>query len=157
MTSGHGDSGSPIWNLSKSSSDSTVILAGVLWGGPGDTTWYSPFGRVVDELYWGGNVTVVANSPYVVDSVPPPYGVDLSAPNTMRPDVVCYATATAYDGTAPYIYQWSTGFADTTAGSSYGGFDGGTISVTVTDAQSAQVYASAYTEIDQNANSNCEF
>jgi hypothetical protein len=237
MHSDHGDSGSPVWDSSKSSSDSTVVLVGLLWGGPGYTTYYSTFGRIVDELHWDDNITVVADSPWVVDPVgltaqvggpatitqagvhtwsayadggignysyqwwymewgtstwvplgtgqtqdryvdgqTLPFYIDvtitsgsqtqdsyiwvswsslsvgISAPIRMRPDVVCWATATAQAGTPPYTYDWSTGASGSSAQ-----FMGGSISVTVTDADGTQAFASAYSEIDENTPSNCEY
>jgi subtilisin family serine protease len=78
--------------------------------------------------------------------------VSIRAPNTMRPDVECWVTATAQAGTPPYTYEWSTG---ATGSSTL--FEGGSISVTATDADGTQAYASAYSQIDENANSNCEY
>jgi hypothetical protein len=168
MHSEGGDSGSPIWNQSLSTSDSTVVLAGVLWGGPLPPdnryrTFYSPFGRIVDELYWGDTVTVVADYPYVV--VPSPLGVNLSGPTMMRPNVQCTWSAAAQSGTPPYTFDWvehnyGASFSETTSGSSAASFGGGetgvSIDLTVTDANANSVYASAWAQVDANLNSNCE-
>jgi hypothetical protein len=156
MHSDGGDSGSPVWDLSKSSSDSTVVLAGVLWGGPGGPapgryiTYYSPFGRVVDELYWADTVTVVADYPYVVNS--PALYVDLSGPTLMGPRDACWWFATAHGGTPPYTYSWQGGsFVETTDGTS-GLVGTGPIHVmvSVTDAAGGEGGASMDAQVDEN-------
>jgi len=153
MHSDHGDSGSPIWNKTRSTNDSKVMLAGVLWGGPSTSvTWYSPLARVVDELYWDGTVTLVADSPYVVVPPPPSISVDLTGPTMMGPSDACWWFATAHDGTPPYTYTWQNGaFVETTSSTSALSSTGPVhITVSVTDAAGGQTGASMDAQVDEN-------
>jgi len=99
-----------------------------------------------------------------VPVVAPTYGVDISGPTMMRPNVVCTWTATAHDGTPPYTYDWTEynyggTFSQTTSGASSAQFGGGdtgvSIGVTVTDASNNQVSGSTWAQVDEGLGSNC--
>jgi hypothetical protein len=70
----------------------------------------------------------------------------------MGPNDVCWFYATAHDGTPPYTFAWSTGFVETTDGTSHVASGGPVyITVSVTDAVGGQADAGLGADVDENS------
>lgn len=133
-----GDSGSPIFNISRRRvppDPDWVILYGVLWGGPpGDytTTWYSPISGVDTDL---GTYYVCDGSGF--GCVPSPLTtVTINGPSSVQENDFCTWFASVSDGTPPYSYSWRKGAAPVGSGSELNmetGTNGFTLTLDVTD------------------------
>jgi hypothetical protein len=107
MRSRGNDSGSPIYHWA-SSSDSTVTLAGILWGGPNNAdsinyTYYSQWDWVLWELFRADTVNVLADTPYTVYNN---LGGKVSGPNDIGVADTYLWTAQTFGGNGSYTYQW---------------------------------------------------
>jgi hypothetical protein len=104
MYSGTGDSGSPIYHWT-SSADSTVTLAGILWGGPTtDSTWYSQWDWVDYELFHIiDTAVVIADTLGIIHNG---LGGRVSGPDSIGIASTYAWDANATGGTGTYGYQW---------------------------------------------------
>jgi pimeloyl-ACP methyl ester carboxylesterase len=94
----------------------------------------------------------IPNRPPPPPPPPPDLSVDLSGPTLMGPNDVCWFYATAHDGTPPYTFAWSTGFVETTDGTSHVASGGPVyITVSVTDAVGGQADAGLGADVDENS------
>ena len=105
---------------------------------------------------------VFETPPFALTWAPPgsalPVSVSLSGPTIARPNVACWFTATAQNGTPPYTFSWG-GYTETTDGSSTvswgGGADSYTVTVSITDANGGTAWAELGVTVDENYPSNC--
>lgn len=101
---GPGDSGSPVYHWT-SSADSTVVLAGILWGHTDATHFvFSQWGWVVWELVGSfDELNPVAETPYIVYN---DLGGRVSGPTSISVAGTSAWDAYAFAGTGSYSYQW---------------------------------------------------
>jgi hypothetical protein len=144
MYSDHGDSGSPIYHWTPYFNDSTVTLAGILWGGmDAYHTWYSQWDWVDWELFRIIDTAVVTAFPPVPVDPGPITNVDIIGPDFVDPNQVCHWSAAPTGGTPPYTYDWDNGGDGSNTYYVYV-LESFWVGVTVTDAHGSQGYKSMY-------------
>ena len=142
-----GDSGAPvfIWTGTQ-----TATLYGTLWARIGSQKFvFSTLGRIKKHLSQGGGFTELT---YQGQLPGPPLSASITQLDIVPEEAYCTWEAIVSGGTLPYTYEWSGLFTGT--GESVSGVvepGGGTLYLTVTDANNDEDSDQIFIEVDPEA------